>query len=1093
MPPYPDNIHNNIKSIRLFIYALFCGIALTAYGPTTTHAQSAGVPETTTTAISYPSAVLTDLSDILSLAGHVYMVPDSSGTVTRSTIRDMIARGYLMKYRTETPLINLGSSGSSVWLVFPISSISNNENWTFSIGHFSQGRFGTLRQFEFYDLSRGKTLFSSQENQGDTLSIPEKFHVHIQAGQTTYLAAYIKTTPAALTILSPRFENQSSLSPFDALSKNMSLILGATTLLTLIVLARTNRNIAYLYLATTWAIILFHTILSQSFIYQKILSAELLTPVTWVSAIIFMILASWKTYEKDEEKPLSLYLGITGIALISGLASLVLASAMPNFSLSLEYGIPAIIGFILTYTNLKHAPRNRRFLNIAIASTAAIISLSHIIILLLASHFLPTNDTIPYLPQACISLAAFISLIAIFDTPYVSLMSAFKGKDTASSNTVRASKTTNGESSDFKDVREKSDHRRLMQVIEQERKAMSDMQIKAAQQTEEMRKSKESADEATRAKSAFLAVVSHEIRTPMTGIMGMLRLLQDTTLSKEQADYATTIKDSGDALLALLNDILDFEKIESGKMELESISFDLKRLLRGIHTLMKGHAEFKNVELVLEVDPKTPTWVIGDPTRLRQVLLNLINNAVKFTSKGIVTLRIQDLTGKSSDNQNFYNIYFAIQDSGIGISPEGQKKLFMPFAQADSSVSRKYGGTGLGLTICKRLIEAMGGNISISSKENEGSTFFFTIRMAAGAEAHDDLHQHDNNHANPIPSSKELFFHHQLNILIVDDNIINQKVVAGFLDKLGLSYATAGTGKDVLDMIEREKFSAILMDLQLPDMDGIEITKHIRDNTNNNIAQLPIIAFTGNTAQEDVETCKNVGMNDFASKPISFEKIVELMQKADGQMDFRWTITPAAIEDDGLSPLMRHRMAQEAESNKQNALSQNKPEKHDAASIDFSSIDLDEDDDSFAVAVEQFEAMEKSNTAASSNPTVKNTMGTLDEYGLDETMLKSLTNSLGVAQTVEILVSFYDKADELIAATGSAFLEGNLPNLYARSHELKGMAGNFGFSDLSRLCGLIEKAAKNSDPSSAKNEVDQLGECYSISRSQLNKWLEEQK
>ncbi|MEK7801350.1 MAG: response regulator, partial [Pseudomonadota bacterium] len=361
------------------------------------------------------------------------------------------------------------------------------------------------------------------------------------------------------------------------------------------------------------------------------------------------------------------------------------------------------------------------------------------------------------------------------------------------------------------------------------------------------------------------------------------------------------------------------------------------------------------------------------------------------------------------------------------------------------------GGTGLGLTICKRLIEAMGGNISISSKENEGSTFFFTLRMAAGAEANEDQHVHDASNANPLPSNKEIFFHHQLNILIVDDNIINQKVVAGFLDKLGLSYATAGTGKDVLDMIEREKFSAILMDLQLPDMSGIEITKHIRENTNDNIASIPVIAFTGNTAQEDVDTCKNVGMNDFATKPISFEKIVELMQKADGQMDFRWTMTTkTTIVDDGLSPLMRHRMAQESESNRLNASLQIKTELHDADHIDFSSIELDDDDDSFAVAVEQFEAMEKQDALGTQ---IQKPLGSLAEYGLDEVILKSLTKSLGLAQTIEILVGFYDKADELIAAAGSAFLEGNLPNLYARSHELKGMAANFGFSDLSRLCG----------------------------------------
>jgi signal transduction histidine kinase len=303
-------------------------------------------------------------------------------------------------------------------------------------------------------------------------------------------------------------------------------------------------------------------------------------------------------------------------------------------------------------------------------------------------------------------------------------------------------------------AKESFDYNNLLKVIEHERRQLAAARTRETMRGDEMRKAKEQADEANRAKGAFLAVISHEIRTPMTGIMGMVKMLVETTLTKTQHDYVRTIKESGNAMMALLNDILDFEKIESGKLQLEHLDFDLHHVITGVMALMSGHASNKGIQLNLDQEFGVPRYVIGDATRLRQVLLNLIGNGIKFTRTGSVTLKISSTASPTPDTQYMaYQIYFAIIDTGIGISAEGQKYIFNPFAQADKTITRKFGGSGLGLAISQRIIENMGSQINIKSREGDGATFFFTLTLPEGDERRIEDHAPMPAAPTPMPTA----------------------------------------------------------------------------------------------------------------------------------------------------------------------------------------------------------------------------------------------------------------------------------------------------------------------------------------------------
>jgi signal transduction histidine kinase len=400
----------------------------------------------------------------------------------------------------------------------------------------------------------------------------------------------------------------------------------------------------------------------------------------------------------------------------------------------------------------------------------------------------------------------------------------------------------------------------------EELRARVELHISLKRAGEELKKARDIAEQAAKAKALFLANMSHEIRTPLNGIVGMIDILRQTNLDDQQREYLSIIDISSETLLMIINDILDFSKIEAGQISFERITFNIRNEVDDVYQVLGYSARQKSLDFSINIDSEVPESVIGDPFRLKQVLINLINNAIKFTKKGFVKVSVSLVSETGQKDA----IRFEVQDTGIGISPANQQKLFKSFSQADTSTTRNFGGSGLGLAISKRLVQMMDGDMGVESEEGIGSTFWFTVSL--------------DKAASEITVKEELKNEYKvrpLNILLAEDNTINQKVSIININKLGHQVQLAGNGEEAVQLFLRQTFDLILMDVHMPGMDGLEATREIRkiEKDRKTAHPVPIIAMTATIYEEDIRNFFEQGMNDYLGKPFKPVDLAQVIEK----------------------------------------------------------------------------------------------------------------------------------------------------------------------------------------------------------------------
>ena len=943
--------------------------------------------------------------------------------------------------RQSRHVIDLGSKGEAAWILFSVTNSSSQQDWVLDFGKIIDGRSALAETVDIY-LADSNMVLSNLS--GDTQNISRKIfnnravNLTIPEGQTELIALHINPENTLTNSLAPYFiSKRDYTNSFNFSSDPFNSIIYAffAGMIGIFIAITYLRRSPYYTVFSAYYIVntlLFYIIESHFFVSSQYLGEGLLLLYVLSTLLgLFMTRAFFRiTFDHHAEN--TAIFALAALTLVSGLIGIFVVGNTTYGHMAIQ--VPAGLSMFAIAILAFFKGQAGQYAGVHYAAAWLVTLIGLVISTLSAQNIFPVE-----------SIYLNAQWFALFPQGMLFVLSVKKRIEMVEEEERhRRSRETREVQSRarLKHSKESADQARLLRVIERERELMAELREREMQRTEEMRIAKEMAVDADRAKSAFLAVVSHEIRTPMTGILGILRLLGDTSLNKEQQEYLMSIQTSGDTMMALLNDILDFEKIERGSMDLEEIDFDLSKLVEGVVTLMSGHAADKGLVLKSNISDSFPAFLIGDPTRLRQILLNLVNNAIKFTQQGDVTIHLKATPIEDPSIKSDYEIYIAVEDTGIGISEEAQRKLFSPFEQADNTVARRFGGTGLGLAICKRLVEAMGGAISVKSEEGNGSTFFFSILMNTGqSDSTIESVQTGAFYTADIPT---------MSVLVIEDNEMNRKVLLGFLEKGGHKVHLAESGEEGLNILKDHSFDAIFTDINLTGMDGIETAKTIRALPDREKAQTPLIAITGNVSQDDIKKYEEGGLNGFLPKPIVPEKLYEILEQIHRGGEAHEDVSPPAHETTPKEP-------------------------PPAAEQSFEYEEEAEDD---------FDSFQDAELLDDGDANPEGSFG-----ALDLSMIQGLLDSLGSEQFKSLMDGYIEKADEIVEALVALKDSGAGELIRDKAHEIKGMAANFGVSETAAISGVIESAAQNNDLETAYAEIERLPEANQRAKDAIAQML----